>query len=50
VNSREEAVAAARRFLKVMGEGECEIRQMFDSESEPCIGETVAERRAPATA
>jgi hypothetical protein len=29
-NSREEAVELAKKFLTVAGEGECEIRQIFD--------------------
>ena len=28
VNSRDEAIDASRRFFKVAGEGECEIRQI----------------------
>lgn len=28
-NSREEAVQMARDFLKVAGDGECELRQIF---------------------
>ena len=27
--SREEAIALAKKFLDVVGEGECEIRQLF---------------------
>jgi hypothetical protein len=50
VNSREEAVAAARRFLKVMGEGECEIRQMFDSDAEPCLEKAEEVRSSSAAA
>jgi hypothetical protein len=30
-NSKEEAIAQARKFLDVMGSGECEIRQLFDA-------------------
>jgi hypothetical protein len=29
-NSKEEAIELARRFLKVVGDGECELRQVFD--------------------
>jgi len=29
-NSREEAVALARKFLQVAGEGECELRQLYE--------------------
>ena len=30
VNSREEAVELTRQFLRVAGEGECELRQLYD--------------------
>jgi hypothetical protein len=29
-NSKEEAIELARQFLKVVGEGECELRQLYD--------------------
>jgi hypothetical protein len=29
--SKAEAIALARRFLSVMGEGECEVREMLDA-------------------
>lgn len=29
-NSKEEAIELTKRFLEVVGEGECEIRQIFD--------------------
>ena len=31
VGSKEEAIELAARFLKMMGEGECEIRQLFEA-------------------
>jgi hypothetical protein len=34
--SKPEAIEWTRRFLKVMGEGECEVRQMFGPGSEAC--------------
>lgn len=34
--SKEEAIALARNFLKLAGDGECEIRQIYDPGSEPC--------------
>ena len=38
-NSKEHAIALARQFLEVAGEGECEIRQIFTpSESAHCRG------------
>jgi hypothetical protein len=30
VNSKEEAIAAATRFLDVVGDGECEIRELYE--------------------
>jgi hypothetical protein len=33
--SKEEAIALAERFLKIAGDGECEIRQIFD-EGDAC--------------
>jgi hypothetical protein len=29
-NSKEEAIELARQFLQVVGEGECELRQLYD--------------------
>ena len=34
--SKEEAIQLAKDFLKVAGDGECEIRQIYESGSEPC--------------
>jgi hypothetical protein len=34
-NSKEEAIELARQFLKVVGEGECELRQLYDGQG-PC--------------
>jgi len=50
--SKSEAVSWAKRFLDVMGEGECEVRQMYDGEPGQCAEQettnkhtsTVAER------
>jgi hypothetical protein len=33
-NSKAEAIELARTFLKVAGEGECELRQIYDQDSE----------------
>lgn len=42
-NSKEEAIELAKTFLSVVGEGECELRQLFDAEAEGCPGvETAA--------
>jgi hypothetical protein len=39
-NSKADAIELARRFLKIAGDGECEIRQVYDpadfSEEAPC--------------
>src|SRR5262245_44209494 len=35
VKSREEAIEASRRFYKIAGDGEGEIRQILDSGSDP---------------
>jgi hypothetical protein len=32
-DSKQEAIELTRRFLKVAGEGECELRQIYDSNS-----------------
>jgi hypothetical protein len=32
-NSKEEAIRLARDFLKVAGEGECELRQIFEADT-----------------
>jgi len=31
-NSREEAIESVRQFLNVAGDGECELRQLFEAE------------------
>lgn len=35
-NSKEEAVALAKHFLSVVGQGECELRQLYDAEAGGC--------------
>ena len=50
-NSKEEAIQMAKDFLHVMGQGETEIRQLFDTPE--CVQqnyETLAEVRAQAAA
>lgn len=37
-NSKEEAVQLAKDFLKVAGEGECEIRQVYEPGELNCAG------------
>jgi hypothetical protein len=34
-NSKREAIELARRFLQVAGEGECELRQLYEAGAEP---------------
>ena len=38
-NSKEEAIQMTKDFLSVVGEGECEIRQLYDTqvEGDPCV-------------
>jgi len=39
-NSKEEAIELARRFLQVVGEGECELRQLYDPGADAnCAGQ-----------
>ena len=45
-NSKEEAIELARKFLQVAGEGECELRQLYDGE---CAQPDQDTRREPAT-
>lgn len=42
-NSKAEAVEMAKKFLAVVGEGECEIRQLFES-SDCASGDVAAHR------
>ena len=34
--SKEEAIELTRNFLKIAGEGECELRQLYEPDSAPC--------------
>lgn len=34
--SKEEAIELTRKFLKIAGDGECELRQLYDAASGPC--------------
>jgi hypothetical protein len=40
VNSKEEAIELTKRFLKVMGKGESEIRQMHEGPGDDCRAAT----------
>src|SRR5271169_2727973 len=37
-NSKEEAIQLAKDFLKAVGEGECELRQLYEADT--CLGAT----------
>ncbi len=44
-DSKEEAIELARQFLKVAGDGECELRQLYDAyagEGQPACHEAAA--------
>jgi hypothetical protein len=35
-NSKEEAIELAKNFLKVVGQGECELRQIYEAHEQTC--------------
>ena len=37
-NSKEDAIQLAKDFLKVVGEGECELRQIYEAGQDTCAG------------
>ena len=39
--SRDEAVAFVKEFLGVMGQGECELRQIFDAQGGQSMGDQI---------
>ena len=41
-NSKEEAIQLAKDFLKVVGEGECELRQIYEAGANTCADAAVA--------
>ena len=43
-DSKEEAIELARKFLKVAGEGECELRQLYDANCADANGAGSIER------
>jgi hypothetical protein len=47
-DSREEAVELTRRFLQVAGDGECEIRQVYDGPE--CVPDLASTHAAAAAA
>jgi len=43
-NTKEEAIELCRRFLQVAGDGECELRQLYEAGADVnCAGEAVRE-------
>jgi hypothetical protein len=43
-NTKDEAIELCRRFLQVAGEGECELRQLYEAGADVnCAGEAVRE-------
>lgn len=45
-NSKEEAIELARQFLKVAGDGECELRQLYEQGSGECTGHSESDKVA----
>ena len=41
-NSKEEAIQLAREFLQVVGEGECELRQVYEQGEANCTDKAAA--------
>lgn len=41
-DSKAEAIELCRKFLKVAGNGECELRQVFEMPEQTCTGESAA--------
>jgi hypothetical protein len=35
-DSKQEALELTRKFLKLAGDGECELRQLYDADLQPC--------------
>jgi hypothetical protein len=42
VNSKAEAIEFVREFLAVVGEGECELRQVYEAGAAPCTNQDKA--------
>ncbi|HWZ99051.1 MAG TPA: YciI family protein [Candidatus Dormibacteraeota bacterium] len=40
--SKAEAIEYVREFLSVVGEGECELRQVYDADAAPCMNQDKA--------
>jgi hypothetical protein len=41
-NSKEEAIQLAKAFLQVVGEGECELRQVYEAGERSCAVQAAA--------
>src|SRR6266404_6299464 len=41
-NSKEEAIQLAKQFLQVVGEGECELRQVYEQGEQSCADKAAA--------
>jgi hypothetical protein len=41
-NSKEAAIELAKQFLSVVGEGECEIRQIYEAGQDNCVGKAAS--------
>jgi hypothetical protein len=41
-NSKKEAIELARQFLSVVGEGECELRQLYETGEQSCVEKAAA--------
>lgn len=41
-NSKEEAIQLAKEFLQVVGEGECELRQVYEQGEQSCAEKAAA--------
>jgi len=41
-NSKAEAIQLAKDFLKVVGDGECELRQLYEVGEETCVGKAAS--------
>jgi len=39
-NSKQEAIELTKNFLKVVGNGECELRQIYEAGEGECAGQT----------
>jgi len=41
-NSKQEAIQLAKQFLQVVGEGECELRQVYEAGEASCVDKAAA--------